>query len=52
MRQGAFFEYIFWTTIYEVTKYGQLMHISKGNNFQESFEYFGELGLGSRSFSI
>ena len=29
-----FFEYIFWTTTHEVTKLGQLIDISKGNNFQ------------------
>ena len=28
------FEYIFWTTTHEVTKLGQLIDISKGNNFQ------------------
>ena len=28
------FEYIFWTTNYEVTKLGQLIDISKHNNFQ------------------
>ena len=27
------FEYIFWTTTHEVTKRGQLIDISKGNNF-------------------
>ena len=32
-------------------KLGQLTDISKGNNFQESFEQFGGLGLSSRSFS-
>ena len=28
------FEYIFWTTTHEVTKFGQLIDISKDNNFQ------------------
>ena len=28
------FEYIFWTTIHEVTKLGQIIDKSKGNNFQ------------------
>ena len=28
------FEYIFWTTTHEVTKLGQLIDISKDNNFQ------------------
>ena len=46
------FEYIFWATTHEVTKLDQLIDIIKGNNFQYSFEQFGELGLGSRSFLI
>ena len=33
------------------TKLGQLTDVNKGNNFQESFEQFGRLGLSSRSFS-
>ena len=33
-------------------KLGQLMDISKGNNFEEFFEQFGRLGLNSRSFPI
>ena len=45
------FEYIFWTTNHEVTTLGQLTDISKYNNFQQSFEQFGRLGLDSRSFS-
>ena len=28
------YEYIFWTTTQEVTKLGQLIDISKGDNFQ------------------
>ena len=35
-----------------VHELGLLMDISKGHNFQESFEQFGGLGLSSRSFSI
>ena len=31
---GCIFEYIFWTTTHEVTKLGQLIDISKDNNFQ------------------
>ena len=46
------FNYIFWTTTHWVTKLGQLIDISKGNSFQESFEQFGRLELSSRSFSI
>ena len=46
------FDYIFWTTTHYAIKLGQLIDVSKGNNFQESFEQFGELGLGSRFFSI
>ena len=34
------------------TKLSQLIDISKGNNFQESFKQFGGLGLSSRSFLI
>ena len=54
MRQGTkpLVEYIFWTTTHWVIKLGQLIDISKGNTFQESFEQFGGLGLGFRSFSI
>ena len=40
------------STTHDVTKLGQLIDINKGNNFQESFEQFGGLGLSSRSFSI
>ena len=42
----------FWTTTRLVTKLDQLIDISKGNNFPESFEQFGGLGLSSRSFLI
>ena len=28
------FEYVFWTTMHEVTKLGQMIDKSKGNNFQ------------------
>ena len=49
---GCIFEYIFWTTGHDVTKLGHLINISKGNNFLESFEQFGGLGLRFRSFSI
>ena len=49
---GCILEYIFWTTSRKVTKLGQLIDINKGNNFQESFEQFGGLGLSLRSFSI
>ena len=44
------FEHIFSTTAHGITKLGQLIDISKGNNFQESYEQFGELRLNSRSF--
>ena len=44
-------EYIFWTTNH-VTKLGQLIDISKYNNFQQFFEQFGRPGLDSRFFSI
>ena len=46
------FEYIFWTTTHEVTKLGQLIDTSKGDNFQQPFEQFKELGLDFRSFLI
>ena len=46
------FEYIFWTTTHEVTRLGQLIVISKENNFQQSFEQVGGLGKDSRSFLI
>ena len=46
------FEFIFWTTTHEVTKLGQSIHISSGNNSKESSEKFGGLAIGSRSFSI
>ena len=46
------FEYIFWTTTHLFTKLGQLIDVNKGNNFHESFEKLGRLGLSSRSFSI
>ena len=39
------FEYIFWTTTHSVIELSQLTDIKKGNNFQESFEKFGGLGL-------
>ena len=45
---GLIFEYIFWNTTHQVTNLGQLIDISKGNNFQEFFEQFGWLGLSSR----
>ena len=45
---GYIFEYIFWNTTHWITKLGQPIDISKGNNFQESFEQFGGMG----SFSI
>ena len=46
------FEYIFWTTTHEVTKLGQVIDISKANNFQEFFKHLRGLGLSSRSCSI
>ena len=46
------FKYVFWTTTHEVTKRSQLIDISKGNNFLETFEHFVRLALGSRFFSI
>ena len=49
---GCIFEYIFWITTHWVSKLGQLIGRSKGNNFQESFEQFGRLGLSFSSFSI
>ena len=49
---GCIFQYIFWTTTHELTKLGQMIDICKGNNFKESFEQFGGLGLSFRSFSI
>ena len=49
---GLIFEFIFWTTTHKFTKLDQLVDISKGNNFQWSFEQFEGLGLGSRSFLI
>ena len=49
---GCIYEYKFWTTTHYVTKLSQLIHINKGNNFQESLEQFGWLGLNSSSFSI
>ena len=45
------FECIFWTTTHQVTKLGQLIDISDGNNSQKSFAQFGGLGLSSRFFS-
>ena len=45
-------EYVFWTTTHEVTKFAQLIDISNGNNFQESFEQFWGQVLGSSSFSF
>ena len=35
-----------------VTKLGQLIDIKKDNNFQESFEPSGGVGLSSRPFLI
>ena len=49
---GCVFEYIFWTTTHKVTKLGQLKDICKGNNFQESLEKFGGLGLVSGPFQF
>ena len=46
------FECIFWTTTHKVTKLGQLIDISKGNNFLQSFEQFGRPGLDFRPFLI
>ena len=46
MWDNLHFQYIFWITTDEITKLGQLIDISKGNNFQQSFEQFGGLGLG------
>ena len=45
-----FLNIFFWTTTNQVTKLGQLMNISQGNNFLESFEQFGRLGLSSSPF--
>ena len=45
------FWYIFWTTTHKVNKPAQLIDISKGNNFQESFEQFGGLELSFSSLS-
>ena len=47
MWDNLHFQYIFWIITDEITKLGQLIDISKGNNFQQSFEQFGGLGLGS-----
>ena len=41
---GCIFEYMFWTTTHWVSKLGQVIDISKGNNLQESFGQFGGLG--------
>ena len=49
MSQGAFVNI---SSTHQATKLGQLIDISKENNFQESFEQFGRLGLRSRSFTI
>ena len=38
--------------VIKLTKLGQLIDISKGNNFEKSFEQFGWLGLDSRPFLI
>ena len=51
-KTGCIFEYIFRTTIHWVIYFDQLIDINKGNNFRESFEQFGGLGLSSKSFSI
>ena len=45
-----FWIYLLKHTTHHITKLGQLKDINKGNNFQESFEQFGGLGLSSRSF--
>ena len=37
---------------FESQQFGKLIDINKGKKFQESFEQFGGLELGSRSFSI
>ena len=50
LETGYIFEYIFRTTTHCITKLGQLIYISKGNNFQESFGQFGGLGLSPRPF--
>ena len=38
------FQYIFWTTNHEVTKLGQLIDISKGNNFSNLLNSLGDWG--------
>ena len=47
MKHGAFLNIPFQP---QHTKLGQLIDIDKGNNFQESSEQFGRLGLSSRFF--
>ena len=49
MGQGGFLNMSFEL---QLTKLGQLIDASKGNNFQKSFEQFGRLGPSSRSFSV
>ena len=51
MRQGTFLNVSFEPQLI-VTKLGQLIDISKGNNFHELFEQFEGLGLSFRPFSI
>ena len=46
------FGYIFWTTTHEATKLGQLIDISKGDNFQKFFEQSEGVELDSRSFLV
>ena len=46
------FKITFSTRTDKVTKFVQLIDISMGNDFHESFEQFGKLGLHSRSISI
>ena len=43
---------IFWTKTHYVPKLGQLIDVSKANNFQESFEQFWGVRLSPRFFSI
>ena len=52
MRQGAFLNVSFEPQLNQVTKLGQLIDISKGDNFKESLEQYGGLGLSSNLFSI
>ena len=49
---GAFLNVSFEPQLNQVTKLGQLIDISKGDNFKESLEQYGGLGLSSSFFSI